>query len=403
MPNSSKLSPRNKLYFLTFFHYVVDSYATVLPHLLPLLLNKLVSQTASRNSRAGDLISASFTFSALGQILFGWLSDRVKTIHFLTFGIALPAVCMSLIGVAPSFFLLILLLIFGGLGVAAFHPQGTTQAAALSKQSRGLGVSFFLTGGNIGRALGPLFIVYLLVYRHGLASMVWCMPFGLLSALLAPKVLKTARVETTLSSQTVIAAPSLPEKRKNLWQVMRPNFRTLLVLYLIAVLRTVTTVGLENFGLSLYLSDQQYSNFARSAVIALFLFAGSMGIMAGGWISDRVAHYRLLIFSLLVAPPLLYASLHSTGALFPVLLFIGNFVLSTSITVNIVLAQQLLPGHENIASSIMMGGAWGVGGLLNKPVGMLSDRFGIPTVLNGLVTLPLAAAVLMIFLKRDQK
>ncbi len=47
----------------------------------------------------------------------------------------------------------------------------------------------------------------------------------------------------------------------------------------------------------------------------------------------------------------------------------------------------------------MMGGAWGVGGVLSIPVGMLGDRFGLANVLDGLTVLPLVASFLMIFLK----
>jgi len=225
---------------------------------------------------------------------------------------------------------------------------------------------------------------------------------GLFVAFLVPKILGAGkRIETLKSpmpAQEVIGAG----KRRNLWQALRPHLYTILVLYLIAVLRTVTTVGLENF-LSLYLDERQYSNLARSGVIALFIFAGSVGIMIGGSLSDRVDRYRLLLFSLLGAPPLLYASLHSTGGLFLVLLFIGNFILSSSITVNIVLTQQLLSEHESIASSLMMGAAWGVGGLLSIPVGMLADRFGLSNLLDGLAMLPLATSILVIFLKRAQR
>lgn len=401
MPNTPPPSPRKQLYFLTFVHTVIDSYATVLPHLLPLLLKKLASQTVARNSLAGIIISVYSAFSSLGQIFFGWVSDRVKTIHFVTVGVALTAASLSLLGVAPSLFLVLVLLAIGGCGVAAFHPQATAQAAALVKGERGFGVSIFLTGGNIGRALGPLVIMYLVVYRYGLERMAWCMPPGLLIALLIPKILKSPQTPTNLLSQAVAGPANLPEKRKDLWGAIRPHWRPLLVLYLISVLRTITGLGLENF-LSLYLDDQHYSNLARSGVIALFIFAGSMGIMVGGSLSDRINRYGLLLFSFIAAPPLLYFSLHSTGGLFLILLFFGNFVLSSSITVNIVLAQQLLPENENIASSFMMGAAWGVGGLLSIPVGMLGDHFGLAKVLDGLVLLPLATAALVPLLKRER-
>ena len=62
---------------------------------------------------------------------------------------------------------------------------------------------------------------------------------------------------------------------------------------------------------------------------------------------------------------------------------------------------MMLRGHESIASGLMMGAAWGVGGLLNKFVGDLGDQFGLPIVLDGLVMIPLLLAPLLILL-RDQ-
>ena len=399
MPKNSPFSPRKQLYFLTVVHTVIDSYATVLPHLLPLLLKKLASQTAARNSLAGIIISVYSTFSSLGQIFFGWASDRFQTMHFVTFGVAFTAIALSLLGIAPSLFLVLVLLGIGGCGVAAFHPKATSQAAALAGEDRGFAISIFLTGGNIGRGLGPLLIMYLVVYRYGLESMPWCMSAGVLVALLIPKVLKLPKVAVNVSSQVVAAPTNPPEKRKNLWGAIRPHWHPLLVLYLLSVLRTITGIGLENF-LSLYLDDLQYSNLARSGVIGLFIFAASMGIMVGGSLSDRINYYGLLLFSFIASPPLLYLSLHSTGVTFLILLFLGNFVLSSSTTINIVLAQRLLPEHENIASSFMMGAAWSIGGLLSIPVGLLGDHFGLARVLDGLVMLPLISIVLVPLLKQ---
>ena len=402
MPKDSPFSPRKQLYFLTVVHTVIDSYATVLPHLLPLLLKKLASQTAARNSLAGIIISVYSTFSSLGQIFFGWASDRFQTLHFVTFGVAFTAIALSLLGIVPSLFLALVLLGIGGCGVAAFHPKATSQAAALARGERGFAISIFLTGGNIGRGLGPLLIMYLVVYRYGLESMPWCMSAGVLIALLIPRVLKTPPPAAVNVSSQVVAAPTNGSaKRKSLWGAIRPHWQPLLVLYLLSVVRTITGIGLENF-LSLYLDDLQYSNLARSGVIGLFIFAGSIGIMVGGSLSDRINYYGLLLFSFIASVPLLYISLHSTGGTFLILLFLGNFVLSSSTTINIVLAQRLLPEHENIASSFMMGAAWSIGGLLSIPVGMLGDHFGLARVLDGLVMLPLITVVLVPLLKQKR-
>lgn len=390
MPNTP--STQKQFYFLTFTHTVLDSYATLLSHLLPLLLAKLVT-TAARNSFAGTLVSVYSVFSSLGQILFGWLSDRVRTLHFLTFGVLLTAVCLSLLGLAPSKLSVYLLLAVGGLGVAAFHPQATTYAGALAKEGRGLGISIFLTGGNIGRALGPLALMAI-PYRFGLESLAWGMILGVIVALLVPKVLRDAsHFNVSVDDDDREIGAPLPPLRRG---ILLP----LTVLFIIAAFRTVTAVGLESF-LSIYLDNQNYPDQVRSFIIALFIFAGSVGIMGGGWISNRVNTYVLLLLSLLGAPPLLYASLHSDGVLFLVFLFLGNVILASSITINIVLAQMLLRGRENIASSLMMGAAWGVGGVLNKLVGVLGDRFGLPIVLDGLVMLPLLMAPLLIILRDE--
>lgn len=395
MPDLPKRSSNRQLYFLTFLHMVIDTYATLLPHLLPVLLARLAAGTAARYTLAGALISVYNFFSALNQIFFGWLEDRVRSIHFLTFGVAGTAFCLCLLNSAPSIWVVFLLLIAGGTGVAAFHPLGTVQAASLAKQSQGLGVSIFLTGGNLGRAAGPLLIMLFLV-RYGWNRLVWCMIPGLLLAFLVPKVLEL-RVPKAPSPE--MSDPSLRSKKRSaLWESIRPSLRPLFALYLIAVLRTLAMIGLENF-LSLFLDERGYSNVARSAVLALFLLAGTVGIVIGGSLSHRVSRHRMLLFSLIASPPLLYLSLHSSGAVFLTLLFLGNVTLSASTSVNIVWAQQLLPARENIASSLMMGGAWGVGGVLSIPVGMLGDRFGLANVLDCLTVVPLAAAVLVVFLR----
>ena len=396
--NPSKASSRKQFYFLTLSHTVLDSYATLLSHLQPRLLTKLATSAATRNSLAGNFILIYSVFSSLGQILFGWLSDRVRTVHFLTFGVGLTAIGLSLLWVAPSSRIVYLLLTIGGLGVASFHPQATTYAGALAGDGRGMGISIFLTGGNIGRALGPLVLMFI-PYRFGLEYLVWEMVPGVLVALLVPKVLKFEKsLDLTVTPRGRLDEG--PRPQESFWTVASPHLLPLSVLFIIAAFRTVTAVGLENF-LSIYLDDQNYSDQARSLVIALFIFAGSMGIMSSGWLITRVNTYLLLLVSLLGSPPLLYASLHTEGPSFLVLLFLGNVVLSSSMTVNIILAQMILRGHENIASSFMMGAAWGVGGLLNKVVGIWADQYGLPIVLDGLVMIPVVLAPLLILL-RDQ-
>ena len=406
----SNSTPRKQFYlfqfiFLTFAHTILDSYATLFPHIQPRIVNRFAS-VGKTNSLAGIFIALYSIFSSLGQIVFGWLSDRIRTIHFLTFGVAFTAIGLSLVIYAPSELYVFLLLAIGGIGIAAFHPQATTYAGALAAETRGMGISIFLTGGNIGRALGPLallFVPYSMGFdfkvRNVIPIMVFEMGIGILVAIFVPIVLKFEH-ELDLTASSRVLSHEGESVRESFWFVAGPQLLPLTVLFAIASLRTVTAVGLENF-LSIYLDDQDYSDQVRSLIVALYIFAGSIGIMASGFVLTRVNTLTLLGFSLIAAPPLLLAALQTKGLPFLIFLFLGNVVLSSSVTLNIILAQMILRGHENIASSFMMGASWGVGGLLNLLVGAMADKWGLWIVLNGLVLVPLVVSPLMIFLKNQ--
>lgn len=388
-------STRNQFFFLTFTHTILDSYANLFPHLQPRLLANLASAT-TRNSFAGILISVYSLFSSLGQVFFGWLSDRVRTVHFITFGVAFTVIGLGLVSLIPSTTIVIVLLAIGGTGIAAFHPQATTYAGALAAETRGMGISIFLTGGNIGRAIGPV-VLLLIPYRLGYGHLIWEMIPGLLVAISVPIILKFEH-ELDLTASARVLSHGGKTQRESFWIVVQPHLFPLIVLFVVASFRTVTGIGLENF-LSIYLNDLNYSDQTRSLVVALYIFAGSMGIMGSGWVLSRVHTLILLLFSLVVAPPLLYIALHTQGITALVFLFLGNVVLSSSITLNIIVAQIILRGHENIASSFMMGASWGVGGLLNLVVGALADKYGLPIVLDWLVMVPLMVSPLVIFLR----
>ena len=140
--DSSKTSSRKQFYFLTFSHTVLDSYATLLSHLQPLLLTKFAA-TGARNTLAGNFIWVYSIFSSLGQILFGWLSDKFRTVHFLTFGVAFTAIGLSLLWVAPSRYIVYLLLAIGGIGVASFIHKRRVMPARSRQRGEAWGPLFF--------------------------------------------------------------------------------------------------------------------------------------------------------------------------------------------------------------------------------------------------------------------
>ena len=66
---------------------------------------------------------------------------------------------MSLIGIAPSYGVLLLLLFITGISVSIFHVPSPVMISHLSAAKKGRGMSFFMTGGELARTIGPLIAV----------------------------------------------------------------------------------------------------------------------------------------------------------------------------------------------------------------------------------------------------
>ena len=132
-------------------HGATDFANGALPALLPFMVDRFrLSYTL-----AAVVMLASTASSSLVQPLFGAWSDRRGALWLLPAGVALAGVGIALAAASPSYWLVLLLVVVSGLGVAAYHPEGSKFAAYASGAKRASGMSLFSVGGNIGYALGP--------------------------------------------------------------------------------------------------------------------------------------------------------------------------------------------------------------------------------------------------------
>src|SRR5919205_4032961 len=123
---------------------------------LPALLPFLVDRFGLSYTLAATLILASAVSSSVIQPLFGLWSDRRGAIWLLPLGVGVAGIGMALAADAPSYWLVLLLVVVSGLGVAAYHPEGSKFAAYASGARRASGMSAFSIGGNLGVALGAV-------------------------------------------------------------------------------------------------------------------------------------------------------------------------------------------------------------------------------------------------------
>jgi len=360
------ITPR--LALLAAAHFSIDSYSSFLTPLLPLLVAKLgLNLTA-----VGALVACASISSSLSQPLFGLLADRMRRPWFVAFGPLVAATFLGAVGSASSFASLATLVVLGGIGVAAFHPQAAA-LATVSAPRRGLALSVFVTGGTLGFSFGPLFAVAVVgvfgLARTSLASL----PGIAMSIVLLVWFVRNA-------SRPHAHVPRAPLAE------LRPFARPLALLYFAVVFRSAVGYGFMTF-LPIYLTRRGFTVQQGGAALAAYLAGGALGAFVGGWMADRIGGRRVVIHSFLGAIPMYAAFLLLPPLPGLACLVVGGFMLQGSLPVNVVMGQELSPAHASTISSLLMGAGWGIGVLLVGPTGALADARGLPVALGALATL----------------
>ena len=115
--------------------------------------------------------------------------------------------------------------------------------------------------------------------------------------------------------------------------------------------------------------------------MSIYLIAVGLGGFVGGPSADRFGPRTVIILSLVSSVPFLIVAPMLHGGAFVVVLAIGDSCLQSTLPVNVTFAQLIAPISAATVSSLMMGFAWGTGGLSVPLVGMMADRFGIERAL----------------------
>jgi FSR family fosmidomycin resistance protein-like MFS transporter len=342
-------------------HLATDLAQGALPALLPFLIVKFdLSYTM-----AAALVLAATISSSLVQPAFGFWSDARGALWLLPAGVGLAGVGMALAAVAPSYFLVVLAVLVSGLGVAAYHPEGSKFASYVSGERRASGMAFFSVGGNVGFALGPVVasgIVLALGLRGGL--------------LLALPGLAVAAVLLSVRPYLEDFAPAADPGRREAAGPGRPDGLALLLG--VVGLRSVAHMGLFTF-VPLYEIARGHSEAYGTLLLSLFLLAGAIGTLFGGRFADRFGRRVVLLGSFMLATPLILVYAVAGGLVGEVALVLSGAAVIGTFGVSLVLSQEYMPGRVGMASGLSIGLAIGLGGVAALTLGAVADAIDLET------------------------
>jgi FSR family fosmidomycin resistance protein-like MFS transporter len=369
---------------LSLCHMFTDIAQGSIPALLPFL----IAENHISIAAASALVLAATVSSSVIQPLFGLASDRLSLPWLMPLGPALGGLGVALVGFAPNYALTFAAVLLSGLGVAAFHPEGSRFANYVSGSRRASGMSRFSVGGNIGFALGPVFVTPLLIAfgLHGTAFLLiptWAMAAVMIHEL--PR-LKTFR-------RDVVGGRVRRDRQHEAWGPFS-------VLAAVIAVRSFVYFGMVTF-IPLYYDHVLHTSKALGSVaLSAMLLGGAVGTLAGGPVADRFGRRNVLIGSMLVIPPLVVGFLLSGPILGVAFAALAGAATIATFAVTIVMGQEYLPGRLGVSAGVTIGLSIGLGGVGAPLLGLLADAHGLKAVFEVVAVLPFLALALTLALPR---
>lgn len=355
-------SPVRVAVIIALAHAINDAYASIVPPLLPRIMDDLGISIAM----AATLGAAFSIATALPQPLFGYLGDRFGRRTLAVGGMLLSAVFVSVIGFASSYGVLLVLLVAGGLGGAAFHPPGASYAVRVTAgKGGGARYSVFSFGGAAGYSVGPLVAVGLVAWGGMKGLWVAMLP----AIFLAPFFflgLPSGRAEAG-------SAPPAPPPAAVLRQLAGP----LGIVFGISSAMTFVQRAFLTME-PIIVAEMGGSEALGAVALSVYLGAQAFGTVAGGVLSDRMDRRTLLFRLCALALPahLLAVWLGPWNAAGLAAIAAAGFLGMSTLPPIVVMAQEMIPRAPGANSGIVMGLAWTVGSVGVMGTGVVADMAG---------------------------
>jgi MFS transporter, FSR family, fosmidomycin resistance protein len=383
---SSVYSPFNLkiLCVLSLGHLATDVCQSALPAILPFLKAKLLLSYAM----SGAIMMASNITSSVIQPLFGYLSDQKEKPFLLPMGCLCAGLGLSFIAVPDSYWLVLLLVIVSGLGIACYHPEGFKTASFSTGSRMATGMAVFTIGGNIGLALGPIAPTFIIAH-FGLDHLPLMLVFPMIFLVCLTFVWGAIGRSRPIKISKTTAQGS----------IQKGTYISLGLTIAAVIMRSWTHFGVMAYIPFYYIDYEKGDPLYAGTLVSTFLFGGAIGTLIGAPLADRFGHKRYFMFSLALTSMLFPLILVTHGVMLFLSLGIVGMALISSFTVTIVMAQALLPDNLGVASGLMAGFAIGTGGIGVTLLGVLADHFGVPTALKSIMLLPVMGLLISCFIR----
>lgn len=368
-------------------HFIHDIYSFFLSPILPLLIEKF-----SISYFSAGLLDFARRFPSILNPFIGMYISRYRIKYFVIFTPAITAASMSLIGLAPHYTVLIVLLVVMGISNAFFHVPAPVMIKTFAGDRTGKGMSFYMVGGELARTLGPVIIVGA-VSLWGLEGTWRLIPFGVVASLWLWYRFRNMEIEKKQGEQ----------REKGFKETLREHMWLFILLGGIIFFRAIMKMAIINF-LPTYLKETGKSLWFGGISLSVFQIAGAVGTYFAGNVSDKLGRMNTLLIVTLVTPFTVLLFVYASGFwVFPVLILMGFFMLASG-PVLLALVMDKATRHHSFMNGIYMTLTFVSASVSTLLVGMMGDWFGLTGTykISGFLAF-LAIPFVLVLSRRDRR
>lgn len=334
--------------------------------------------------------------ASLLQPLIGIYTDRHPQPYSLPFGMGVTMVALLVLAVASNYPMLLAASALLGIGSSIFHPESSRLARLASGGAHGLAQSIFQVGGNLGSALGPLLVAFVVLPR-GQESLAW---FAL--AALGGMLILTALGRWYKNNGHARPAPrGGPVIHADLNP--RQVGGALCVLFCLMISKWFYLATFTSYYIFFLMRRFRLDEEHAQIYLFVFLAAVAAGTLIGGPIGDRIGRKTVIWVSILGVLPfslaLPYVSLPATVGLSVII----GLLIASAFPAIVVYAQELMPGRVGMVSGLFFGLAFGMGGVGAAVLGVLADWTSIDFVYRLCAFLPAVGLLAALLPNVDQR
>jgi len=322
-------------------------------------------------TQAGWVVSAFMVSYGISQLPAGWLADRIGPRIVITIGISGVALSGLLVGLSPTYIMVVIFLVLLGVMGGGYHPASIpVLSASVESKYRGRALGLHQIGGTASHFLAPLIVFYIASALGWRGSFIWTaipiIVFGIVFYVLLGWWGYTRKAGQEIS-EGYTETPAAPNRLRRL-----VAFLTLSIvgqILIVAIISFIPLFLVDHFGIS---------EKAAAGMLALVYSAGFWAGPLGGYLSDRLGAVPVMLVVTLIAGPVIYLlDLVPYGIGIGILLVLIGMSLDSRMPVSeAYITSQTSERNRSTILGIYYLGSRGGPGVIMPVIGYLIDQVG---------------------------